>query len=1608
MPDYIGSIAVPARPTVSEIVFPITPDYGYGYAEGPDVVVHPFGSGNAKIEQRFKLGTGLRRFRVGRAALTKDELDDLLELWTDTKGGYAPFLYNAPNPDGTATQYTVRFEDAPLSFELIGPLLATAQLVLIEDPDGSVAPTYTLNSTATRFPSSSLETGLLSQVQELIPLLKLTPVGSQCDPVHLSDRRCTIGGQLYLPRLLRFDGISQSISTVSASDEAGFALGNADGVLQDFANSVDLNHAEIQFSLFHVSTGIKLDLWTGNLTSWSFDGIGEFKIQASDGLHELSLPYPCRKASHTCWKDYNDAARAGNCPYTAQGSLDLLGFPEADASWCDRGFESPNGCRAHGMAAYFGGVPTSNERITIKDNSTGVWGFRRQNITSVSITGESIVDQVIPEIYIGDAASKPLTVNAKLAMGREESDFYIALGIVGEGPIGGFGTGHTLDNQLHHGAEKGTSLGLYGSYGQDPTSDPFSLEAGGSFGPGRAAGTAWMAIRRTDKKGYQVSSLAEHEMKVKVSAGLSGWIWTAPGSRYSGTLTNPIWVAVNALIRAKGRKGASAAAQEALFDVQSAIDAAAICDTIVEPLYPRTVKRTVVDAAAYYDEQGNYVPEVTHEEDVEVTEEKQYVFRGVLQEQKALRDWLQEILNNCLGYFTLANGKVKFGIRCNSSAEEAFTAGNILFLSLTCGPVSPRFNKAVGTFGNEDFEYVSDSVDLTDLDHAKLIGGAASPLVIPGEVNLCGATTKSQTARVITTRLREELGGIQLPEWLAARRVSFKTTALALAVEPGMVCSISDPALPGGYGEFRIESWKLNPDYSIEIQAKTTTDSMYDLSIGPKPADVQPDPVPDEATFSPAPNVQAFSAGRYASEAWTQEMYWDSGRQLMLVDFAVLAPITRTNWSGVQIWIKSQKEGDGYNYTAADAIRRTEEFARSSDDVDLSYYGSIGIQLSSVPEAPESWTLIAASLDRQGNLKTDESGNPSGVEIAMVTLAKSDYVQNFTASIAQIETNNEVQWGIPCAWQNAAIPRYTKTRIVLAGYQAEPQILSGENPLSVLASNPGPFTWPPEAVEVTVVCQSMFGDGSVANLDDCPHVHLTIQKPTGSGGGEYTDQVSGITWTPASPEFKINADGQKVQVGTLSWTPPSDDVEYAFGVPYVIRSGVHYKIGEPNRQFCLWVNPDFPAADETVTFYVLAQDKHGNTNCFVEGVTPSLTTTLHAPTRGAQGAEYTSNVTGFSATVSYPAQADGAYRAVVTCPFTGPIDVTWGRLTIKYSIDSGATWSDGITNGRTGPLVFGFNVGTSPVTFLLGAFSQDVNGKENTWKSGTTPTATIIVGNAAGQFDFSRAKATSYDANIFTVTDGKFKIWAFDGSIVTTGTISSTKLNSTEIMVGGGGSKPGKFGVYNASGVQIGFIGVEGDYEGIWAVVGSFGGTCPDDANFQADSGGASIIGSTFSLTRMEDEGTVYEQYYQVMIHSAFQAGFANPHFTGITIRRNAGNYYHRAVHINRGFICFNNAGQQVAALYSYNGDSTGEDNSTEFWGELTLRNASGTIKILLNGSDGEMRTYGHVNILNSAYNAGRLKLGSYQLWVDSSGRLRIKSSDPTTDTDGTIVGTQS
>lgn len=49
----------------------------------------------------------------------------------------------------------------------------------------------------------------------------------------------------------------------------------------------------------------------------------------------------------------------------------------------------------------------------------------------------------------------------------------------------------------------------------------------------------------------------------------------------------------------------------------------------------------------------------------------------------------------------------------------------------------------------------------------------------------------------------------------------------------------------------------------------------------------------------------------------------------------------------------------------------------------------------------------------------------------------------------------------------------------------------------------------------------------------------------------------------------------------------------------------------------------------------------------------------------------------------------------------------------------------------------------------------------------------------------------------------------------------------------------------------------------------------------------------------------------------------------------------------------------------------------------------------------------GNFAIGGGGWNTGHIVMGTYRLWIDSAGKLRVKASAPTGDLDGVVVGTQ-
>jgi hypothetical protein len=350
-------------------------------------------------------------------------------------------------------------------------------------------------------------------------------------------------------------------------------------------------------------------------------------------------------------------------------------------------------------------------------------------------------------------------------------------------------------------------------------------------------------------------------MIAMISKGLTGLTWSAPGSRSTAPgCSNPFWVALNTFLRSLGIDALAAGAQEPYFDVSSAAACAGIADTVVNALFGGGT-------------------------------ENQFRFKGTLDTLKPLRDQIRDILNNAMGYFTWSFGKLKLGCRINATPETFFTSGNMLFRSLRIEPLKPAFEKLTISFADEEYLFQKNTVDYVDQDYALRNGRVQNPKA--SQFGLIGSSTKSQVARIATIRTREELGGVGVDEQKNARVASWKTTILGLDTEAGRVTGVIDPNVPTGYGAFRIQSWRLNRDWSIDISAKSVTDSMYDMSNGTVPVDVptpeQPIQAPRDSDVPPAP----LFSGRVALDDPTSAEVYD----LSLTSTVNIRTITSGTWT---------------------------------------------------------------------------------------------------------------------------------------------------------------------------------------------------------------------------------------------------------------------------------------------------------------------------------------------------------------------------------------------------------------------------------------------------------------------------------------------------------------------------------------------------------------------------------------------------------------------------------------------------------------------------------------------------------------------------------------
>jgi hypothetical protein len=124
MSDTIGRITVPGvvlstggSGISGTQVFPLATQHPFGMSVERSVIVHRFGTLDAKQEQRYYAGIGPRKFQFRRPSLNWSESRALRAFWEDTQGPWKAFTYNVPNPDGTTAATLVCFDQAPLSLD---------------------------------------------------------------------------------------------------------------------------------------------------------------------------------------------------------------------------------------------------------------------------------------------------------------------------------------------------------------------------------------------------------------------------------------------------------------------------------------------------------------------------------------------------------------------------------------------------------------------------------------------------------------------------------------------------------------------------------------------------------------------------------------------------------------------------------------------------------------------------------------------------------------------------------------------------------------------------------------------------------------------------------------------------------------------------------------------------------------------------------------------------------------------------------------------------------------------------------------------------------------------------------------------------------------------------------------------------------------------------------------------------------------------------------------------------------------------------------------------------------------------------------------------------
>jgi hypothetical protein len=718
--------------------------------------------------------------------------------------------------------------------------------------------------------TSAFKTEALKRVVKYIPLVEIelpNDINGNVVPTgYLSDRDITIGGTVYVRKLLTWDGVSYDIA--GSTSNPSFTFSNVDRIFEIASQLYFFLHAQVTLKFYQPSVvtggGSAADatriVWKGYIDKINYDA-KIFKINCKDGFFALTQPVPRRRATFMCdWK-FDDGCY---CPYSGYGKTGagsgslvtianmagVVGEAAIDFSSdinvgieghyfgpgftdCPKTFDA---CKQRGMWRFFGGLRYVSSWAVGYSRGffSRVFGTSGTQYSSFSSSNPSIFNNAIPLVY----TTMGYVMTPQVFQFRSESEYLAAEAIVSSGTVA---VSYKSDGETNSIGDIFLN-GLPPHQGQTPT----PLEMGVIRSGGRVGETLlWDAIGgdllNTDTPGdpplyfnnisgvfirvkeldaginnpqydsggtTATSPQTEPSIQVEILAGRNCWIYSSTSSRSLAPSGNPGHIFLDIALDALDMKYVNSATHAQYLNLQEIINVASYCTESVT---------SIIDG----------------------TSTQRYRFSGMFGDLRNALDQLDATLQDCYGFRFWRNGLLCPGVfaagHFDATPRPAFKEFvNIIDGSFSIEILYPEHNEYQLQFGNAAQGYQKSLATVFSEKFQVLSGTGGRRNINSQTISLTGTPTMDQAVRIGSQKLKDELGGSSIYEWQSARKITLKTGFFMDEIEVGDISYVAHSLVPNGGDWFRITKKNPNNDYTLTFVMTTYRPNNYLIAGQPQ------------------------------------------------------------------------------------------------------------------------------------------------------------------------------------------------------------------------------------------------------------------------------------------------------------------------------------------------------------------------------------------------------------------------------------------------------------------------------------------------------------------------------------------------------------------------------------------------------------------------------------------------------------------------------------------------------------------------------------------------------------------------------------------------------